>query len=150
MKKLRGKRFLGVPLAIPLVLVLVAVLTVGVVLALAVHDIPSTVTIIDDYGIELYVDDACTVPLETLPWGDIQEGVDPVETVYVKNVGTEIATVTATSGDLPGDMLLVLNGSPVTVGIGEVGHLDLTLDTGTVITGGGLLSFTITFTNTAT
>ncbi|MBA7614291.1 hypothetical protein ES703_21565 [subsurface metagenome] len=149
MKKLRGKRFLGVPLAIPLVFVLIAVLTVGVVLALAIRTIPSTVTIIDDYGIEVWSAVTGGSEVTAIPWGDVQEGDAPVQSVWIRNVGTATATVTVTTVDLPGAMTLTLTGGSVEVAVGDTRiEAELTLDTGTVITDGSERSFSIIFTNT--
>lgn len=151
MNKLRKKRFLGVPLAVPLVL-LVAVLATGVALAVITLPIPSTVKVVG-HDILAWQDidgSGGAGELTAIPWGDIARGASGNFSAYIENVGNESVDVTATASDIDGTGI-TLTGGPITVGVGAIVEFPLTLSASAAATlGVEAGGFTITFDSTAT
>jgi hypothetical protein len=104
---LKGKRFLGVPVSIIAVVLAVLLVGGGVLAAFFwTRSIPSTVKIIGG-EVEAYENEACTIPLTALDYGEIRAGqtTDPV-TFWLKNIGDDPVYCAIAQDEL--DALLVL------------------------------------------
>lgn len=118
MRQFLKTKFLGIPL---LAYAVQAMVIVGIVLAATVLIVPSHVRIVEPppaatYDIVAYSDAGCTILLAAIEWGDVIKGATATKTVYIKNVGTGNASVSATTTGL--NPKVVLTGGPVVVNAG--------------------------------
>jgi len=97
---MKGKKFLGLPVSVIAIVLAVLVASVGVFAGIkATQEVPATVSIRAQYGLELYEDEACTIPLTSLDFiagkptsGNFDTGM---VNYFVKNVGANTVQLTS-------------------------------------------------------
>ena len=137
--KLLKRKVWGIPV---LAAILVALALVGVVVAAILCSIPSSVNVVSK-EIAVYDDLACTTPVTDIAWGDVYQGTIAGDTVYVKNEGSGVVTVTAEAVGLPAGIAFAAVPTPPLLP-GDVAPMALTL----TVDGSaaeGLSNFTINF-----
>ena len=107
-----------------------ASLMISVALAIVFQQTPvdHNVTIVGIYEFTLYEDEACTIPLVSIEWGEVCHNGEPhLKTVYAKNTGNEPCSLSWNSTNIPEGMTLTmeLSGTPWTqntvLGLGQTG-----------------------------
>lgn len=100
---MKGKRFLGIPVSIIAIVLAVMVVAGGVYAAIVItKDIPATVTI-KGYGLEVYADQACTIPLTSLSYTlPADASATNKCDIWCKNTGTDNLWVGVASTSISG------------------------------------------------
>jgi len=148
----RGRIILEVSLA----LVLCALATGILGTALSLLNSSKTVTNVGSVkgvGVGIYWDSACTNPTSSINWGLIEPGSNKTMTVYVRNEGNAVATLSkATQNWNPSTassyMTLNWNYAGHTLNVNQVLQLKLTLVVSSTISGITSFSFDIIITAT--
>lgn len=152
MRRFLKKRFLGIPVLV----ILLTVVTAVAVLAATLLTIPSHVKIVTPppaptYDILAFSDEANTVPLTFIEWGEIEKGADSQnQDVYIKNVGNRAALVSVSAIGLPAGVTLVSTQGDLSLAAGQGGVwgvIELTLTVSSSATPGDI-NFDTVFTNT--
>lgn len=95
---------------------------------------PATVRVYVDFGIELYSDVACTIPVSSVKFSDIQPGQAVNSSIfYVKNTGKSYIHVRAVFGDVPLTLTVRAYGNNVKPLCTDPLDRDWFLMTGTVL-----------------
>jgi hypothetical protein len=133
--------------------VVVVLMTAGVLALLSVNRTLTTTGTIGTVNVGVYSDANCTVPVSSLVWGTVEPGASPVETVYVKNLGTVTETLNMTSNAWTPSacssyMTLTWDAENASVTVGNAVKADFTLTISSSVTGITSFSFNIVVTGT--
>lgn len=146
---MRRSRWTKVGIAACIALLAVIVCSVGVLASDYTLNKQGRLTVVaadPAYGIGIYSDAACTFPVSIVNWGDVGQGGQSTQTVYIRHEGTDPLQVTVAAsglganGTLTGDTLILDNP-------GETGAFAVTVN----VNGDALLGlkvFTLVFTVT--
>jgi hypothetical protein len=105
-------------------------------------------------GVGVYSDSACTTKITSLNWGTLAPGSNVNQTVFIKNEGNAVATLSmAPSNWSPASassyMTLTWNYNGQTLSVGQVVQVKFTLTISSSVTGITTFSFDITITATS-
>ena len=104
-------------------------------------------------GVGIYWDYACTSRVSSIDWGFLEPGSNKIVTIYVRNEGNGVATLSETAQNWNPStalnyMTLNWNYAGQTLGVSQVLQLKLTLTVSSTISGITSFSFDITLTAT--
>ncbi len=104
-------------------------------------------------GVGVYSDSACTNALTSINWGTLDPGSNANKTVYIRNEGNSVATLSMTTSNwnpasASSYMTLSWNYGGQTLDVNQVVQIRLTLSVSSSVTGITNFSFDITITAT--
>lgn len=140
----------GAIIAIAMVGLVLAVTTMGL---LSVNQtVPSTGTI-TSVNVGVYSDSPCTVPLTSIDWGAIYPGNSVTRTIYVKNTGNALITLSMTKNSwsppgADGPITITWDKETSTLAVGASTAAILTLTVSSSIS--GITSFSVNVVITGT
>ena len=127
-----------------LVVVLMTALSVlllsGIALALASLTVHHTANIVAPPSaplLKLYSDAGCQNEIISIAWGDVTQGTASTQIVYLKNIGTAMATVTVGGASVDGGKVVLTSNYPaggtLAVGISQAITFTFTVDPGATV-----------------
>ena len=141
---------LGVLLAIGTVGMMLIVATAGLLNANQTLSSSGTISAVN---LGVYSDAGCTVPITTISWGNLAPGTQVTQTIYVKNTGNVVETLSmATNTWSPGNAgtYLTITWSPTLSSLGAGVSTSATLTLAASAGAGAISSFSCNIVITGT
>jgi hypothetical protein len=150
--KIRERTILGIMLAL-VIFALANVVSFNVLSAVQTSRTISNVGSVKGIGVGVYWDSACTNRTSSINWGLLDPGANKAVTVYVRNEGNSVATLSKAAQNwnpstASSYMTLDWNYAGQTLSVNQVLQVKLTLVVSSTVSGITNFSFDITITAT--